>query len=414
MEPQRSRSSLGSISSFKSIFTRSLARRDITKKEGEASHLEVPLGLTTVHTPEREAAADFIFVHGLNGDSRNTWSRNGDPAYFWPREWLPKDPAFQDVQIHTFGYSSSILRESTVLNVPDFARSLLGAIQGAPTIPHEANSPLVFVGHSMGGLVIKKAFILGHQITEFNHLVERTRAIFFLATPHQGADIAVVLSRILAIMPGAGATPFVNDLFPGSPVLQAINDEFPRLCDHRTSLQVFSFFETKAMNYGIGKGLIVEKHCAIMNYPRERRMHLDANHRDVARFTSQEDPSFITVRNALAAFMDAVRKARTRHTSDVTRDRLEIVYNFLGAPDISDDVILMQDTRRLQGWGIGFSKSPASSNGVMPVLRNYCGFAVDPVLGRAFLLAMRSSIYDNKVLTVPASFLSLATVGKPQ
>ncbi|KAK7960538.1 GPI inositol-deacylase [Apiospora saccharicola] len=354
MESQRSRDTLGSITSSKSFFTRSLTRRESTKPDAENEPSRGPLGLTTVYSPESEVAADLIFVHGLNGDSRNTWSRNGDAALFWPKEWLPKDSAFQDVRIHTFGYSSSVLRESAVLNVPDFARSLLGAIQDAPTIPQESSSPLVFVGHSMGGLVIKKAFILGHQIAEFNHLVERTRAIFFLATPHQGADIAVVLNRILAIMPGAKTTPFVNDLFPSSPVLQSINDEFPRLCDQSSSLQVFSFFETRAMNYGVGRGLIVEKHCAVMNYPRERRMHLDANHRDVARFTSQEDPSFITVRNALAAFMDAVRRTHTRESPDIPSDQLEDVYKFLGAPDTSDDDILMQDSRRLQGSGDWF------------------------------------------------------------
>lgn len=43
------------------------------------------------------------------------------------------DDAFEDVRIHTFGYSSGISRESA-LNVHDFARSLLAAVHDSPVI----------------------------------------------------------------------------------------------------------------------------------------------------------------------------------------------------------------------------------------------------------------------------------------
>lgn len=43
------------------------------------------------------------------------------------------DDAFQDVRIHSFGYSSALNRES-VLNVRDFAKSLLCAVKDSPVI----------------------------------------------------------------------------------------------------------------------------------------------------------------------------------------------------------------------------------------------------------------------------------------
>lgn len=150
----------------------------------------------------------------------------------------------------------------------------------------------------MGGLVIKTAFILGHHLDQFKSVVERVGAMIFLACPHQGSDISQSLNRILSLH---GSRPFVNDLFPSSPAIQLINDEFPSLS---TSIRLFSFFETRPMNYIIGKGLIVEKHAAVLNYPNERRSYLDANHRDVARFFSPDDPSYRTVRNALATLVN--------------------------------------------------------------------------------------------------------------
>lgn len=93
------------------------------------------LGLTTLHNPGNTSVCDLVFVHGLNGGSQSTWCRGRDDSLFWPKEWLPKDESFRDVRIHTFGYASGLGRES-VLNVHDFATSLLVGIQDAPSIPH--------------------------------------------------------------------------------------------------------------------------------------------------------------------------------------------------------------------------------------------------------------------------------------
>lgn len=149
--------------------------------------------------------------------------------------------------------------------------------------------------------MIKTAYVLGHHITQYASVVNRISAMIFLGCPHQGSDISQSLNRILSLH---GSRPFVNDLFPSSPAIQLVNDEFPSVS---RSLHLFSFFETRPMNYIIGKGLIVEKHAAVLNYPNERRMYLDANHRDVARFSSPDDPSYRTVRNALATLVNEQR-----------------------------------------------------------------------------------------------------------
>jgi hypothetical protein len=113
-------------------FLRSFKRRE-TGRTDDNSSTKGPIGLTTLYDPKENAVVDLIFVHGLNGGSQSTWTKNGNPALFWPREWLPNDAAFRDVRIHTFGYASGLNRES-VLHVPDFARSLLGAIHDSPTM----------------------------------------------------------------------------------------------------------------------------------------------------------------------------------------------------------------------------------------------------------------------------------------
>ena len=111
---------------------------------------------------------------------------------------------------------------------------------------------IVFVGHSMGGLVIKRAYIIAKQKKEFQSLAERIKTIIFLATPHRGSDLAPLLEKILRVT--IGTKPYVGDLRRDSLATQSINEEFPHFSQE---IQLYSFYETLSTNYGIGKGL----HC---------------------------------------------------------------------------------------------------------------------------------------------------------
>ncbi|TGO34656.1 hypothetical protein BHYA_0187g00040 [Botrytis hyacinthi] len=121
-----------------------------------ATDLKGPLGLNLLHTPS-EPLIDFIFVHGLGGGSRKTWSKSKEAYHYWPKEWLPLDPDFKNVRIFSFGYSADwTVRSGAALDISDFAQSLLGELNTCPEI-RRSKTKIVLVGHSMGGLVIKKA-----------------------------------------------------------------------------------------------------------------------------------------------------------------------------------------------------------------------------------------------------------------
>ena len=135
IDPPKSQKSTAS-STNRSFFSRALARRETVSdstEEGKGS-----LGLNTLYQPSGSAIADLIFVHGLGGGSRSTWTKSGDSALYWPKTWLPNDIGFQDVRTHSFGYNSNWEKESS-LNIHDFAKSLLGSIQDCPLIPRESN-----------------------------------------------------------------------------------------------------------------------------------------------------------------------------------------------------------------------------------------------------------------------------------
>ena len=96
-------------------------------------------GLNLLYAPT-DTFAEIIFVHGLGGGSRKTWSKGPDPESFWPKEWLSKDPEFEKVRIHSFGYNSS-WSDSTerVLDIEDFARAFLAALQSSSLVRRSSN-----------------------------------------------------------------------------------------------------------------------------------------------------------------------------------------------------------------------------------------------------------------------------------
>jgi hypothetical protein len=88
-----------------------------------------PLGISVLHTPldGLPPAIDIIFVHGLGGTSRHTWSYNRDLQFFWPKEWLPQEPGFAQTRIFSFGYNADFMSQGPAnsLNITNFAQDML-------------------------------------------------------------------------------------------------------------------------------------------------------------------------------------------------------------------------------------------------------------------------------------------------
>lgn len=100
----------------------------------ESEDFKGPLGLQLLRTVS-EPLVDFIFIHGLGGGSRKTWSKSPDSYHYWPKEWLSQDPEFNSVRIYSFGYKADWAEKtSSILNIHDFALSLLGEIRCNPDI----------------------------------------------------------------------------------------------------------------------------------------------------------------------------------------------------------------------------------------------------------------------------------------
>jgi hypothetical protein len=86
-----------------------------------------PLGLKVVHRPAEARTVDIVFVHGLGGSSRRTWSKDHNPDFFWPLKFLPFETGIREARISTFGYNANFRGggRKNKLSILDFAKNLL-------------------------------------------------------------------------------------------------------------------------------------------------------------------------------------------------------------------------------------------------------------------------------------------------
>ncbi|KAF3010451.1 hypothetical protein E8E14_002400 [Neopestalotiopsis sp. 37M] len=268
-----------------------------------------PLGLHVIHDPGESHAVDIIFVHGLGGTSRMSWSWDRDLANFWPQEWLPLEPELSDARILTFGYNAHFMsQKGDVFNISDFAKDLLLQMKFGLDANVQAleigKVPILFVVHSMGGLVVKKAYILGCNDPQYKAILDTVSSIIFLATPHRGSGLAEVLNRFLQLSV-ASPKQYVSDLQKSSARIRDINDQF-RL--HAPRMQIVSFFETLQTSIGPKKVTVVDRDSAILDYPDEISSPLNADHHTVCKYSSPSDANYISVRNVLTSMVSRFKR----------------------------------------------------------------------------------------------------------
>lgn len=131
--------------------------------------------------------------------------------------------------------------------------------------------------------------------------VDRVHSMYFLATPHKGADHTTPLSNILTL--SFGEKSVVSELSPDSASIDTINESFAN-CARK--IQLYSFYEskpTRLMGYEV---LIVEKRSATLGLENEDRVMLNADHRNVCKFRSEDDPNYKIIRNHFIVTIDVI------------------------------------------------------------------------------------------------------------
>ena len=234
--------------------------------------------------PQRRG--DVVFVHGLNGDPRDYWGATGSHWPAWLGEELP------DVGVWSLGYENaafkprmlSLLRfafgRGFAMPLLDRARSVLLRFD----VDGIGNKPLVFITHSMGGLLVKQLLRTANESppqSRSKTLLENTKGVCFIATPHIGADLAKWIAYFGTLL---GTSVAVDELRPHLSLLRDLASWYRDFVQTQP-IRTLTFYEMKPVPPGV---FVVEPGDADPGVPLAGLYPLDDDHRTICKPRSRQ------------------------------------------------------------------------------------------------------------------------------
>ncbi|KAK4077222.1 hypothetical protein Purlil1_12436 [Purpureocillium lilacinum] len=259
------------------------------------------------------AKFEIVAVHGLGADPEHTWTHAAPTASVGrcqeptatayrpahnPRIHLLRDLLrldFPDARILSFEHNSNWLTDAPVKTSEEIGNSLLREIKDK-----RSHLPIIFIGHSLGGIIIKHA-LCGQDAKE---AVDDTSGIIFLGTPHLGSS-ASVAGAILAFATGllGSDTTLLLSLKSHDAQLSNLAARF-RSCvvpnkRQAQKTRIISFYETKSM-YLLGWlsiGRLVARDSAVLHADEEH--DIDSDHSGLNKCAGRGDELYQKLKKAV-------------------------------------------------------------------------------------------------------------------
>jgi hypothetical protein len=205
------------------------------------------IGFTPLCEPE-DADVDIIAVTGLGGHAVGSF-RSMDGMCVWLRDFAPQD--ISRARFITYGYNTAVIASNNNQGVYELARTLLDGLANFRQRTQTQHRPLLFVCHSLGGIVLKEALVMASKATEAKHkklleVTTMTYGLVFMGVPNLGLKH----NQLETIVKGQRNEMFVRDLLvrsdgEASQYLSYLTSEFSDL-DRRRRLpfEIVSYYET--------------------------------------------------------------------------------------------------------------------------------------------------------------------------
>uniref|UniRef100_A0A3P9CNN5 Protein SERAC1 n=1 Tax=Maylandia zebra TaxID=106582 RepID=A0A3P9CNN5_9CICH len=299
------------------IMQASHAARALANLDRETVKEKYPDGVYILHPQTRSnqpIKADVLFIHGILGAAFKTWrqkdrnaleeeeaaKREDDYTECWPKSWLAADcPNLRVLSVeydsHLSDWMAQCPAENQRKSLAYRSQELLKKLKLAGV----GERPVVWVAHSMGGLLVKKMLLDALQDPDMHGLLQNTKGIMFYSVPHYGTFMAEYSVNVRYLLfPSIE----VRELCKDSPALRSLNDNFLNLAKEK-DFKVLSFAETLPTNIGpMIKILVVPTQSA--NLGIGELIEVDVDHLNICK--PERKDSFLYKRS-LQFILDALQ-----------------------------------------------------------------------------------------------------------
>lgn len=176
----------------------------------------------------------IVAVHGLASKSQLAWTHRTTGRQ-WLREFLPAGLRHR-ARILAFSHDSRWQTHALLKSFESYGADLLLAVERArhpsshppnhdPDQPHShhqsvstatARRPLIFLCHSFGGLIVKKALVMANvrrgEEARFAAIADATVGVVFLGVPHEGSKLSKLARAQSAVLKAFGSSSHLLEL----------------------------------------------------------------------------------------------------------------------------------------------------------------------------------------------------------
>jgi pimeloyl-ACP methyl ester carboxylesterase len=218
------------------------------------------------------AQSVIIFVHGVLGDSINTWTN--DNGAYWPR-LLSADSDFDNYDIYVYEYPTSFFgKPFSISEISENMRLKFDA-DGVPL-----HKEIIFIAHSMGGLACRS------YLLKYRNIAAKTRLMYFYSTPSTGSELAS-LARLVTKNPQlANMTVMESGGYLSDQQLEWMAAAF--------DIPSFCAYETQATF-----GIQVVTQASASNMCNRRLDPINADHISIVKPASVNDDRYLAFKSAV-------------------------------------------------------------------------------------------------------------------
>ncbi|KAJ6261835.1 hypothetical protein Dda_2634 [Drechslerella dactyloides] len=329
-----------------------------------------------VLSPGTDPVVDIILVHGLGGDPFKTWTHsNGkkDAGVLWPRDLLARE--IPEVRVLSYGYDTKVtswFEGATSNMIHHHSETMISRLHNFRSRKIDGKNsterPIIWIGHSLGGILIKRALIYSNSCgVDHNERLRSirvsTQGVLFMGTPHMGSDIVKwgsMARKLLSFFPGVRLdSTMLSMLGQNSETLQNINTLFTGVA---SSFEIVYFYEELETLLPTGQHeIIVPYSSAIVDSPNTEKIGIHGTHHTMVKFRDDSSPGYSDVAGILRQMVDnAVTfapgrwEAERRSAVAATHDKIKGILIQRGASGLyfgaaSPRSLMMGSPRRLSG-----------------------------------------------------------------
>lgn len=232
--------------------------------------------------PQKPNKVAVVFVHGIFGDTKGTWTHDNGTSFF---DYLHEAPGVGDkVDIYAFGFTSKMIGAGS-LKIGEAAVKLNDYLVADGVDKYDQ---IVFVGHSMGGLITMRELVSRQSIRD------KVPLLVFYATPHEGSQITNIAKYVVN-------NEAVRQMFPvdANDYLQQLNEDWVTVRNGSPRPTMICAYEKKA----IGPVLVVPWASSTRNCDEIGSAIEDSDHMTIVKPNRARHPSVIVLVNALNKYV---------------------------------------------------------------------------------------------------------------